>query len=358
MTTKTNTKTTMPTTKPSMLPLGGISKDKMAQAIKAFSNSETWEADNRYATLQAINIAPNYGFFLKQKDLVSCGWYGLEHNAVETKIRFSSGESEPGFLFQKPRMVIIDGSPRLVEVTKLGEKAYNEAKSAHDEGRPYDPMHLRLGVANSFADIYCNYDESKIDSATGQPYTGADLHNACKKLNYTSLRTFYLVYLLNDEFEMLHATPVVLSIKGLAAQNFGNAVSQFGKAMLSDVSSADSSLKKLGQAKASLSGLRNFYFITHLEGALDGENNNWITRPVKADDGTYLVGGDIITDQDLLDKVNDTAELNDGFAWKYASQMTALCGYHQFSGVLAGELPPAQSHALAGIDVKSEAIPF
>jgi hypothetical protein len=256
-------------------------------------------------------------------------------------------------------MIIVDGSPRLVEVTANGEKAYNDALAARDQGADYNPMHLRLGTANSFVDIYCNYDGSQVNPATGMPYTGVELHNSCKDDNLTSLRTFYLVYLLNDEFELLHATPVVLSLKGLAASAFGGAVEQFGKAMLQDVASDEASLKKLGQAKASLTGLRNFYFVTHLEGAIDGVNGNWITRPTKAEDGTFLVGGDLITDPAIQDMVSATAELNDGFAWKYASQMTQLCGYHQISGSLAGALPAVQSvPALQGIDVKSEELPF
>ena len=205
-------------------------------------------------------------------------------------------------------------------------------------------------------DSFCGYDGSQINPTNGLPYTGYALHEACKEQGLTSLRTFYLVYLLNDDNEFLHGVPVVLSLKGLAASAFGQALDQFGKAMLEAIAGADDSLKKLAQAKASLGGLRNFYFITHLEGAIDGVNSNWITRPTKQDDGTFLVGGDLITDETIKDKVQNTAELNDGFAWKFASQMTELCGYHQLGASLVNALPEASQ--LTGIDVKSEALPF
>lgn len=354
------TKPQMTTTqmKKTLLPLGSISKDKLVKAKEVFQDANTWQADNKYATLQAINKAPHFGFFLKNKDLFTAGWLGNTEveGMVNQTIKFSGNGQEQGLLFQKPRMIIVDASPRLVEVTEAGADAYNKALEARDLGQQYNPTHLRLGLQHSLVDVYCDFDGSTTNAQTGRPYTGYSLHEEGRAEGLTSLRTFYLVFLLDDQNNFLHTSPLVLSLKGLAASQFGGALSQFAKAMMADVAESDESLRKLAVGKASLAGLRKLVFITHLEGAIDGANDNWITRPQRLDDGSYVIGGDILEDPATIETVETTAELNDGFAWKYSAQIAELCGWHQLGSNLVNALPEASN--LDGIEVKSEEIPF
>lgn len=334
----------MTTTINHLLPLGGIKKESLAQAAEVFAQPNTWQPI-RFANMKAINKAPDFGFWLDKKSLSTAGWHGLPHNGIEKTIKFGKQNTpEEGILFHKPNMIIIDQSPRFVEVTNEGELACKAAQKAKEAGQPYEQSFLRLEKANAFIDIYCDQTGSTIDE-NGFPYGGSILYDELRSIpdasRYISMRTLYLVFLLDDKYEMLHSTPVVLSLRGLAAVEFSGAVTQFGKAVLGEIAASDTQYSKLSNAKASVRGLRNFYFTVELEGGTGGANNNWITKVKELDGGFLAIGGDYITDEDVRRKVLDCAEVNDGFAYRFAKQASADYGWHEMSGAVEQALLPS-----------------
>jgi hypothetical protein len=81
-----------------------------------------------------------------------------------------------------------------------------------------------------------------------------------------------------------------------------------------------------------------------------GGQKAWVTEI------TDIKGG-AITDESILTKMADVAEINDGYAWKTATQISQLQPTAQLEGTSFAALPQASS-SLNGIDVKSEELPF
>jgi hypothetical protein len=133
---------------------------------------------------QVINHmeAEKVGLFIKDKYLAGINWQGQEPNHKHT---FSSGKPEMGVLLQSPRMHILDISPRYVE----------------------------------------QRDDGKIIGMYESP-DGYDMYQALGK-DKVVLRRFYLLQLVDDKNNNLHSVPIVLSIKGVASSQFGEAYKQF-----------------------------------------------------------------------------------------------------------------------------------
>ena len=343
------TKTATVSTGVPTLPLGSINKDKLEAAAKRFSDPSAFKADLSYATAQLINGKPPFaGLFIDNEDLPKAGWLGLPLPTgakEESKIWFGQQkEKKAGLLFSTLKFIVVDQSPRFLEVTQDGELAFKEAQSAQQQGKEYNYYHLQLGNRNALVAIYCDADGNYNDPTTNIPYGGRDLYDALKPQTdddkaLVALRTFYLIYLVNDDGELLHNKPVCLSVKGLAAVTFGGAIRDTGKALLNELGEylGDS---KLQSAVLTRSSLKDFVFTMQLEGGSEGRNGNWITRIAKDENDVLQVGGDFITDEKLQDKLQATYEANDGFQWKFAAQMSSQCNYHQLQGQLAGYALP------------------
>lgn len=374
MTTTKTVKTPMPTPTPTVsasLPFGGISATKLTKAAEVFSHPHKVRADVSYATAQFINGKPPYsGLYIDKNDLQKMGWYGLplpEGAKEEGKIPFGqTKDKKPGILFELPYFIVVDASPRFVEVSNDGGVAYKEAMKAYQDGKPYDPYHIQLGTPNSLVAIYCNADGSYSDPQTGRPYTGKDLYEACEpgpdEKNLVSLRTFYLIFLCNPDGELLHSKPVCLSVKGLAAVTFGEALKSAGKALLTQLGEATGDTK-LANSVLTRESLRDFLFVMKLEGATAGKNSNWITK-IAEEDGVLQVGGDYIDDPELKKKLDAVYEANDGFAWKFAAQMASEpFAYHKLEGALSnlalpGTVDVTPAAQLVGLDDNSEKFDF
>jgi|FrelakmetLWP11LW_1041352.scaffolds.fasta_scaffold00971_2 Family of unknown function (DUF5895) len=125
------------------------------------------------------------GLFIKEKNLALIDWRGGEPNYEHT---FSSGTVEKGILFKSPRMHILAKSDRYVQLRETGEII---GSYETPEGRAkYEQM---------------NTDPKK-------PAT---------------LRSFYVIFLLDENNQGLHTVPLVLSLHGVAAARFGEAYNQF-----------------------------------------------------------------------------------------------------------------------------------
>lgn len=337
MTTKTATKTTK------NLPLGSISLDKLKEAASFFSNNNKFKPDLSYGTAQLINGKPPFaGLFIDKEDLPKAGWLGMPLPSgakEESKIWFGAQkEKKVGLLFNTLRFILVDQSPRFVECTPDGELAFKKAQSNQQQEKEYNPYHLQLGNRNSLVAIYSDADGNYNDPVTNIPYGGRDLYEAVKPQTdddkpLAGLRTFYLIYLVNEEGELLHTKPLCLSVKGLAAVNFGEAVKETGKALLQAIGK-EAGDTKLQSAVLTRDSYKDFIFTMELEGGSEGKNGNWITRITKDDEGVLQVGADFITDIALRDKLQATYEANDGFQWKFAASMAASFNYHKLEGAL------------------------
>ncbi len=142
---------------------------------------------------------PLHGMFIKEDALKMAGWHGPSPSHTNT---FGAGNKELGLLLQAPRMLIINQSSRFVEAKKNNGKF-----PIH----PHTKEELKPGT------IVGNYETPE----------GKDLHEKMKVEGFSTLRTFYLFYLLDENNQRLHDIPFMLSIKGAAAVSFGQAYEQF-----------------------------------------------------------------------------------------------------------------------------------
>ena len=177
---------------------------------------------------QLLNDKAKPGLFIKLKDAKLAGWTSSEKDGVEEYTHIYNDESsEAGYFLSNPKIHILGVSPRFVEVTKNG---------AESKSFPFD----KQGA------IVANYET---------PEGQATHHNEATK-GFTTLRTHYLIQLLNAKNEFIHKLPLVLSVKGAAAAEFGKAWEAFCKmseAALTQVKSPDGAYLTLNeQARAML----------------------------------------------------------------------------------------------------------
>jgi len=172
------------------------------------------------------------GMFVKAKNLPQIGWRGSEATYEHT---FSSGATELGVLLQSPRMHILKTSPRCIELRKTGEL-----------------------VAN-----YENVEGRKKYEELG---------------NLATLRTFYLIYLVDETNNNLHDLPLILSIKGVAAVRFGEAYRQFKRQLEIAYANRKKTQYKPKSERFHVAGIFNPTFKPSLEPP-DGEQKSWVAVP-------------------------------------------------------------------------------
>lgn len=339
---------TTTTTKSGLL-LGGLDPSKFQAISESLSQGDKLAPVVEFATGQFINgKGKTTGMFIKEKELPLAGWYGmpLPSGVKETTITFGSGKDsnqDNGFLFSTLNLVVVDVSPRFLAVTPKGEVAFLEEQKKYQSGQPYDPSILQLGNKHSLISIFKDADGNTTNPQTGQPYGGIEIRNALPEDNdFTYVKTFYLVMLCNEAGEFLHSKPICLSLKGLTAVAFGEALEFTAKTALAEIAEVTGN-SKLASSTLKRSSLREFRFIMELEGDSAGSRNNWITTIARDEEGTLKVGIGSVDDPKQVSMLNAIYECNDGFAWKYSKQMEKV-GYHQLQGNLAGN-----THALPGV---------
>ncbi|KYC34936.1 hypothetical protein WA1_50395 [Scytonema hofmannii PCC 7110] len=132
---------------------------------------------------QILNEKDTPGLFVKEKVLGLIGWMGSEPNYEHT---FRSGSVESGVLFKSPKMHVVTKSLRLIEDRETKE-------------------------------ILASYETPE----------GKQLYEELKEKEQVTLRTLYLIYLVGDNQKLLHEIPLILSVKGIAAARFGEALKEF-----------------------------------------------------------------------------------------------------------------------------------
>lgn len=149
---------------------------------------------------QLLNDKAKPGLFIKLKDAKLAGWLSTPKDGAEEYTHIYNDESsEQGYFLANPKMHILSASPRLVEVTKNGAEAIPS-----------------MGKQGS---IIANYETE----------VGQTVHHNEATKGQTTLRTYYLIQLLNEKNEFIHKLPLVLSVKGAAAAEFGKAWEAFCK---------------------------------------------------------------------------------------------------------------------------------
>jgi Family of unknown function (DUF5895) len=126
------------------------------------------------------------GIFIKQSAVIKAGWKVLPTKWHEHI--FGTGEAENGLLFKEVNLVIINTSPRFVEA--------------------------RARVEN----------KTSIIGTLDNPVIQAQWSN--DKSLYT-LRTIYLVLMLDKDGQPLHEVPIALSVKGVGAADLGSKYESF-----------------------------------------------------------------------------------------------------------------------------------
>jgi hypothetical protein len=127
------------------------------------------------------------------KDTKLAGWLNPEYG-VPYKHVYKGGDTEEGIIFEDFRCNVINKSPRLIEVTLKGEEA-------------------GIGKRGQVLGVF------------DQP-GGYDLRSNFPK-EYTTLRTLYLLYFLDQQNNFLHKMPYSLSVHGGAAYHFGSSLDNF-----------------------------------------------------------------------------------------------------------------------------------
>jgi Family of unknown function (DUF5895) len=152
--------------------------------LSRFANPEYNAPISNICICQVINHMDKdkVGLFIKDKHLPIIDWKGAKPTHVHT---FSTGTPETGLLLQSPRMHILDISPRYIEQREDG---------------------VIIGIYE-FNDGYDKYQNMGKDKVV--------------------LRSFYLIKLVDENNCELHSRPLVISIKGVAAAQFGEAYKQF-----------------------------------------------------------------------------------------------------------------------------------
>ena len=149
---------------------------------------------NKLPYCQLLNDKVKSGLFIKQTNLSLCGWKGTAKDGEEYTHTYNNEAQESGLFFKSCSMHVLQRSPRLVEITKKGQ----------DNG---------VGKAGT---IVGNYEFPEGNSLYQQLGVNA------------SLRSFYLLYLVNPSTKKnLHKVPLVLSVHGVAAVEFGTALENF-----------------------------------------------------------------------------------------------------------------------------------
>jgi uncharacterized protein DUF5895 len=146
---------------------------------------------------QLLNDKSKPVLFITDEQLKLAGWKGTDTDGEAYIHTYNDGTEKPGRAFKSPRLLVLLSSPRLIELTKKGAEA-----------NPH------LGSRGTFIG---NYE------------TNPEVRESLEAENKgsTTLRTMHLIHLVNESNQILHPVPLVLSVHGAAAANFGIALEQF-----------------------------------------------------------------------------------------------------------------------------------
>lgn len=293
--------------------------DSLASMVSFLKGKPEFEGTiSAYPGAQLLNDKSNPGLFIKQTELAKAGWYGLAHNGEEYTHTYNDGSGQPGILFSQPNLAIVAQSPRYIELTLNGEQATPS-----------------LGKAGTIVGIFA-------DAEGNLNQQGADYYSTLE--GKASLRTFYLIYLFNNEKECLHKIPFCLSVKGVAASSFGKAIQAFENAFYTYASGIDEDAAPLNQVSRSLF-IWTPKFVASLE-PKDAPKKSWVAIVPEANGVYEFTYAPIASSNEEFEswnkKFTSIRKANNNFASRYMEEIHEATGFHAIA---------------AGVDVNQKALP-
>lgn len=289
-----------------------------------------------FPIIQIMNTErERYGLFAKQSELDKAAWKGSDDNGLKYSHVYKSGSKDKiqGRLFQKVAMHIIDVSPRLIEVTDAGMRAYRDGaselqflaeKGITSDGKSKKPI---IGV---YADKHGFLISQEIKS----------FYDSLKAQGWVTLRTYYLVKLLEKTpdgyYKEAHQVPFCLPIHGAAAMSFGQALTKLGVNF--------SGVVGLDLHCPTVEGLSPIVFDVTFNAELAGndESSSYVTI-VESFEEITLDNINQLYRTEVVQEFEDIRKVNNNFAYHYAIQCANEWNVHQIAaGVDLQQLKPAK----------------
>jgi hypothetical protein len=188
-------------------------------SFKLFQSKEFVSGYQNLVTIQPLNKSKTRGWFVRKSDLDTCGWSATEDQFAQGSVIWNYKQTfgmapntsiEEGLNFVEPRVQILLRSPLMVEETTgmrqtIGTFEDPEVKAMFENDK------VASDLANSKGEMY--------------------------KRRY-SVRTKYLVYILNQDNKRAHKIPMVLTLKGLNGTDVSDKVKLYEKEMSKCLSKA------------------------------------------------------------------------------------------------------------------------
>jgi hypothetical protein len=157
-------------------------------------------------------------WFIEENKLGRCGWYKdtntnyLVGTGELTTTTFGTSPTKIKGIGFKGKVLfrLLDTSPRLIAITKEGEKA--------GYGKAYELVKETLSNGSKVYVIYADTDGNLNPE-------GVKLYESYNETGKNVvLRTFYTLQLLDEQFNPLHSTPLVLPLHGVSSIQFSDAI--------------------------------------------------------------------------------------------------------------------------------------
>ena len=167
--------------------------------LERYLNTEKYQGVMReLAIAQILNEKAKPGLFIKANALDRCGWVGEESDFPNAEADyehvFNTGDTERGWFFKSPRMLIIHGGG--IKDTTFIENSANKGEI--------------VGIYPQDSYLYDDWAEKNPNQPC--PY---------------KRRRLVLVYLVNDKGVPAHKKPLILSLHGGASKEFVSAYNRF-----------------------------------------------------------------------------------------------------------------------------------
>ena len=201
------------TTKTTALATRGI------KSFQLFQSKEFVSGYQNLVTIQPLNKSKTRGWFVRKSDLDTCGWSATEDQFDKGSVIWNYKQTfgmapntsiEEGLNFTEPRIQVLLRSPLMVEETT--------------------GMRMTIGTFDN-PDVKDLWDADK---------AAADLSNSKGEMykRKFSVRTKYLVYVLNKNNVRAHKIPMVLTLKGLNGTDAAEKIKLYEKEMSKCLSKA------------------------------------------------------------------------------------------------------------------------
>lgn len=201
------------TTKTTALATRGI------KSFQLFQSKEFVSGYQNLVTIQPLNKSKTRGWFVRKSDLDTCGWSATEDQFDKGSVIWNYKQTfgmapntsiEEGLNFTEPRIQVLLRSPLMVEETT--------------------GMRMTIGT----------FDNPDVKNLWDADKAAADLSNSKGEMykRKFSVRTKYLVYVLNKDNVRAHKIPMVLTLKGLNGTDAAEKIKLYEKEMSKCLSKA------------------------------------------------------------------------------------------------------------------------